>query len=142
MANSGSHIRYVEPLAKLVTDALRAAGWSHAEAARHTGLSRSYIGQVANRKKRYSPGRTPSNEKIEGLARIPGLSKQDIATALYQSTGTPMPRPLRVVGDEVSPVRKSVENYVADFPDEYLPGLLQVLIAVRELLAARNRAKR
>lgn len=138
MANNGAHIRYVEPLSKAVKAALDAAGMTPADATRVTGLSSQLLSQILNRRERYT--RPPKIDTMQKLARIPGLTITDVARAVSISVGYPLPA--EVTGEATSALRRSVHNVIDDFPEEHLSGVLQVLLAVQQIVAGRrNRGK-
>lgn len=138
MTGDGAHIRYVEPLRKAVQEALDAAGMTAAEAAKLTGQSSQYISQVLNRKDRYT--RPPTIKKMQALAKIPGLSIEDIVRAVSLSLGYPIQA--SITDEARTGIRLSVHNVVDEFEEEHLSGVLQVLLALRQLLNnRRNRSK-
>lgn len=134
MTHGGAHIRYVEPLRKAVQEALDAAGMSAADAERVTGLSSQYLSQLLKRDKRYT--RPPAIEKMQALAKIPGLGITDVVRAVSLSLGYPIPA--TITDGATTGIRRSVHNLVDEFDEEHLSGVLQVLLALRQLVNGRR----
>jgi transcriptional regulator with XRE-family HTH domain len=103
-----------------------AEGLRVSDVARITGLSRQYVSQVVNRVKPY--GRAPAPEKLQALAKIPGLSLDDIAKAVAESTGQPLPSADALTATEMTPLRRHVHTVVDKIPEQRLDHLLQVLL--------------
>lgn len=117
-----------EPLAKLVYEAMSAAGMSQADVKRLTGLSSQLVSQIVNRRQRYKPNRLPEPETLQGLAKIPGLTIVDVTRAARESAGlNDSP-----VTEITSGLRRNVHNVVDEFTDQQLAGVLQVLLALRD----------
>lgn len=132
MSNDRRHahpVRPREPLAKLVYEAMVAAGWSQAKVAKEAALSSQHVSQLVNRRRPYKQNRLPDPETLQGLAKIPGLTILDVTKAARESAG---------IGDEpkvtemTSGLRRNVHNVVDEFPDDRLAGVLQVLLALRD----------
>lgn len=118
-----------EPLAKLVSQAMDAAGLNQADVAKISGLSSQLVSQILNRKTRYQPHRLPGNKTMQGLAKLPGVTILDVTRAVRESAGiddTPQPASM------TSGLRRNVHNVVDEFPDDRLAGVLQVLLALRD----------
>ena len=116
-----------EPLARLVQSALDAQGWKPAQAAEVTGLSRQHISQILSRRDRYT--RPPKPETIQALAKIPGLSQYDVLSAVGTSIGV-AGQDGQVFEVEWSANRRTVHNVVDKIPEDQLPRVLQILIAM------------
>lgn len=126
MAEDDDQTRLVEPLARTVRGALRAANMTQADAVRVTGVSSQHLSQIVNRRKRYS--RPPSVATMQRLAKIPGLSVEDVARAVTQSAGIPVSVELQ----SASSLRRAVQhNLVDEIPEDQLARVFQVLRAMR-----------
>lgn len=113
----------------VVRQAMDAAGMSNADAARTTGLSDQHISQILNRQKRYTSGRLPTAETQQQLAKLPGLSLEDIQRALAKSAGIKW---ATVDAPQASGLRRNVHNLIDEFADDQLARVLQVLLALRD----------
>jgi hypothetical protein len=124
-----AHAPGVEPLARAVRDAMDAAdNMTPAEAARLTGLKPQHISQILNRTEPY--GRLPTISTQQALAKIPGLSAERIARAIFDSTGQPAPTPPDMAQAGSSALRRSVHGLVDQIAEEDLARALKVLSAL------------
>jgi transcriptional regulator with XRE-family HTH domain len=127
MARSQAHAPGVEPLAQLVRQAMDAAGYNQADVARLTGLNAQHVEQIVNRTEPY--GRAPTVKTQQALAKIPGLSIEDIAEAILRSTGQPLPT-LAEFGATMTPTRRNLHAVVDKLPEAELNRALQILVAL------------
>lgn len=127
VARAGSHPPGVEPLAAVVREAMDAAGLSQSDVERITELDRRHISQIVNRAKNYT--RPPTIDTMQALARIPGLSIETVADAVFRSTGQPRPS-VAIDGASMTPLRRSVHAVVDKIPEDDLTRALQILIAL------------
>lgn len=116
----------MEPLARLIREVMDAEGLRVSDMETITGLDRRHLSQIVNRAEPYK--REPEIDTMLALAKIPGLSLEQIAEAVARSTGRPLPaapdpRPL-------TPMRRSVYAVIDKIPEEDLPRALQILTAL------------
>lgn len=126
MADHEPHRVGMEPLARLVREAMDVEGLRVADVARTTGLNRQHVSQIVNRAERYRD--EPKIETMQALARIPGLSIERIAEAVAASVGRPLPTAPEAPG--WTPLRRSVHAVVDKIDEDELPRALQVLTAL------------
>lgn len=126
MADHRAHRVGMEPLARLVNEAMEVAGLRNADVEQMTGLDRRHVSQIANRRVPYK--REPDIATMQALAKIPGLSIERIAEAVAQSTGRPLPAAPELV--VLSPLRRSVHAIVDKIDEGDLPRALQILTAL------------
>lgn len=126
MANAGPHRVGMEPLARLVREAMDAADLRVSDVARLTGLHRQHVSQIVNRAEPYT--REPEIETMQALALIPGLSIERIALAVAESTGRPLPSAPDL--PTMTPMRRSVHAVVDKIAEDDLPRALQILTAL------------
>jgi len=127
MVRGRAHHPGMEPLARVVRDAMDAAGLTQSDVERMTGLDRRHISQIVNRKQNYT--RPPSIETLQALAKIPGLDITTIADAIARSTGMPRP-PVDELAPKMTPLRVSVHAVVDKIPEDDLARALQILTAL------------
>lgn len=126
VADRGKHRVGMEPLARLVREAMDAEGLRVTDVARLTELSRQHVSQIVNRAEHYT--REPEIETMQALAKIPGLSIAAIAEAVAESTGRPLPAAPELPG--WTPLRRSVHAVVDKIAEDDLPRALQILTAL------------
>lgn len=126
MADDAPHRVGMEPLARLVREAMNVEGLRVADVARLTELNRQHVSQIINRATPYQ--REPDINTMQALARIPGLSIERIAEAVAMSTGRPLPTAPEMPG--WTPLRRSVHAVVDKIAEDELPRALQVLTAL------------
>ena len=115
----------VEPLRALVQSAMDAAGLIPADVTRLTGISSQNLSLLLRREKPYG-SRPPSIDTMQRLEKVPGLSQRAIARAVAESIGLVV----TVDVNDATPLRRSVHNMVDKFPEDELPRVLQILIAM------------
>ena len=126
MAERRAHFVGMEPLARLVREAMDAGGLRVTDVARITGLNRQLVSQIANRSEPYL--REPEIKTMQALAKVPGLSIEAIALAVAQSTGRPLPTTPDFPA--MTPMRRSVHAIVDKIAEDDLPRALQILTAL------------
>lgn len=124
-------MRSREPLARLIYEAMLAGGYTQAELARITGLRPQHISQIINRRQRYRPHALPNNDTMQRLARIPGVTVLDVTRAVRESADL---LDAAVPTEMMTGLRRNVHNLVDEFTDGQLAGVLQVLLALNDLL--------
>lgn len=125
MADHGPHRVGMEPLARLVREAMDVEGLRITDVARITGLYRQHVSQIVNRAENYRD--EPKIETMQALAKIPGLTIERIAEAVAQSTGRPLPAAPEL--PTMTPLRRSVHAVVDKIAEEDLARALHVLTA-------------
>lgn len=125
MARAAAHPPGMEPVARVVREAMDAAGMNQAAAAKATGLKPQHIEQIVNRKKPYST-RPPKIETLQALAKLPGLTRRALDAAVAESTGIGVV----IEVEPISSARRSAHALVDKFPEDQLPRVVQILITL------------
>lgn len=116
----------MEPLARLVRAKLDALGWKYSgqQVLSATGLTRSYMNGLVNRTEPYRG--SPSIQKMQQLAQIPGLDITEITAAVNASRGART----ATIEDEpaMSATRRSLHTEIDKLPEDALPGVLQLVV--------------
>lgn len=123
MADLGMQRVGMEPLARLVREAMKVEELRVTDVTRLTGLNRQHVSQIINRAAPYQ--REPEIETMQALARIPGLTVERVAEAVAQSTGRPLPTAPELPG--WTPLRRSVHAVVDKIAEDDLPNALTLL---------------
>lgn len=127
MASRGPHRVGMEPLARLIRERMDVEGLRVADVARITGLDRRHVSQMINRSEPYVDG--PQIDTMQQLAKVPGLDITEIARAVAESTGQPVPTPAADLAP-MTPLRRSVHAVVDKIGEDELPRALQILTAL------------
>ena len=126
VANGRAHAQPVgklEPLASYINEVMTFAGYIAADISRLSGIDSRHLSQILNRTQRYT--RPPKTGTLEALAKVPELSLEDLALAVMDSLGLPIPK-----DQPLSVPRKAAISMLMTIPEDRLGETLKHLAAI------------